>query len=157
MGPIYCFKYDTGKTYCHRVFHKMEEMDTTEPDYTSWKKKRSRTRIIANILIFLYGVEDQSLKITMIFYFSQNFNMTHLEATFFYSIADTVFAVSNLISGAIFGRYIDKTRNLRFVILLNFVVLVFCSNLNQKVCSPSRLRHHKMCLSFCFDSSKLES
>ena len=99
-------------------------MDTTQPDYTSWKKKRSRTRIIANILIFLYGVEDQSLKITMIFYFSQNFNMTHLEATFFYSIADTVFAVSNLISGAVFGRYIDKTRNLRFVILLNLVVLV---------------------------------
>uniref|UniRef100_A0A7M5XMQ9 Major facilitator superfamily (MFS) profile domain-containing protein n=1 Tax=Clytia hemisphaerica TaxID=252671 RepID=A0A7M5XMQ9_9CNID len=95
----------------------------TSLEYLEWKKNRTRTTALACILILLYGIESQALEVTVLYYFSENFGLSLLQATFYYSVMETLFAVSNLISGILFGRYIDRTRNLRFVFLLNLGVI----------------------------------
>ncbi|XP_066924450.1 uncharacterized protein [Clytia hemisphaerica] len=95
----------------------------TSMEYLAWKKSRTRTTALACILILVYGIESQSLEVTLLYYFSENFGLSLLQATFYYSVNETLFAISNLISGMLFGRYIDRTRNLRFVFLLNLGVI----------------------------------
>ena len=97
-------------------------MENTK-EYLRWKKSRSQTTVLASIMILIYGIESQSLEVTLLYYFSENFGISLLQATFYYSVNETLFAVSNLISGMLFGRYIDRTRNLRFVFLLNLGVI----------------------------------
>ena len=104
--------------------------------YILWKKQRSRTRILANILVFFYGLECQCIEVTGLFYFHQNLGLSLIDAAFYYIISETVFSVSNLLSGLSFGRYVDKTRNMRFVFLLN-VAIIGIGNLMYSI--PYRL------------------
>ena len=100
----------------------------TSRELVQWKRNRSRTRWIASIMIFLFGVQSQSVEVTMLYYYKESFGLTFLQATFYYSVTNTLFAASELISGISLGRYIDKSRNLRLVFLAN-VAAVFIGNL----------------------------
>ena len=104
--------------------------------YILWKKQRSRTRILANILIFFSGLESQCIEVTGLFYFHQNLGLSLIDAAFYYTISETVFSISNALSGLLFGRYVDKTRNMRFVFLLN-VAIIGIGNLMYSI--PYRL------------------
>ena len=101
----------------------METNMESFPRYIEWKKHRSRTRILANILIFFTGIESQCVEVTSIFYFHQNLGFSLTDAAFYFTISETVFSTSNALSGISFGRYVDKTRRMRFVFLLNIVIL----------------------------------
>ena len=91
--------------------------------YTKWKKQRSRTRLFANILIFLYGMESLGVEVTAIFYFHQNLGLSLTDAAFYYTMSGTLVCISSAFSGILFGRYVDKTRNMRFVFLLNVAII----------------------------------
>ena len=95
----------------------------SSPRYIQWKKQRSRTRILANILILFSGIEHQCMEVTCIFYFHQSFGLSLTDAGFYYTVSETIFGTSNALSGISFGRYVDKTRNMRRVFLLNLVII----------------------------------
>ena len=63
------------------------------------------------------------MEVTSIFYFHQSLGLSITDAAFYYTISETVFSTSNALSGISFGRYVDKTRRMRFVFLLNIVIL----------------------------------
>ena len=109
----------------------METMELSAR-YTKWKKQRSRTRLFANILIFLYGMENLGVEVTCIFYFHQSLGLSLTDAAFYYTITGTMFCISSAFSGILFGRYVDKTRNMRFVFLLN-VAIVGIGNLMYSI------------------------
>lgn len=104
--------------------------------YIKWKKQRSKTRIIANILIFLYGLENLSVEVTGIFYFHENFGLSIVEAGFYHTIAGSMFSFCCAFSGLLFGRYVDRTRNMRSVFLFN-VAIIGIGNLMYSI--PYRL------------------
>ena len=97
----------------------------SSPRYIQWKKQRTRTRILANILVLLSGIEGQCIKVTTIFYFHQSLELSLTKAAFYFTISETLFSTNNALSGISFGRYVDKTRRMRFVFLLNLVILGF--------------------------------
>ena len=91
--------------------------------YIKWKKQRSRTRILANILIFFFGLENATMDVTEIFYFHQNLRLSLTDASFYFTISETIYCFSSAFSGILFGRYVDKTRNMRFVFLFNMAII----------------------------------
>ena len=103
----------------------METNLESSPRYMQWKQQRSRTRILANILILFSGIEAQCIEVTCIFYFHQSLGLSLTNAAFYFIISEAIFAVNNALSGILFGRYVDKTRNMRHVFLLNIVILAF--------------------------------
>ena len=98
-------------------------METSEK-YILWKKRRSQTRILANILIFFAGVEAQCVTVTTIYYLHDSMKYSLEDAGFYYSIIETFYSISNGLFSIWFGRYVDKTRNLRFMFLLNLALIV---------------------------------
>ena len=97
----------------------------TSARYIKWKQQRSRTRVLANILILLAGVENQCISVTTIYYYHESFKYSFIDAGFYFAITESIYSVSTGLIGMIFGRYVDSTRNMRFVFLLNLVVLAF--------------------------------
>ena len=95
----------------------------SSPRYIQWKKQRSRTRILANILILFSGIEQKCIEVTCIFYFHQRLGLSLTDAGFYYTISETIFSINNAFTGISFGRYVDKTRNMRAVFLFNIVIL----------------------------------
>ena len=98
-------------------------METSER-YINWKHQRSRSRILANILILLAGIEDQCITVTTIYYYHESLNYSLVDAGFYYAITESIYSIGTGLSGLLFGRYVDRTRNMRFVFLLNLAVLV---------------------------------
>ena len=97
----------------------------TSARYIKWKQQRSRTRVLAKILILLAGVENQCISVTTIYYYHESFKYSFIDAGFYFAITESIYSVSTGLIGMIFGRYVDSTRNMRFVFLLNLVVLAF--------------------------------
>ena len=63
------------------------------------------------------------MEVTVLFYFNQSLGLILLDAGFYYTVCETLFSISNAASGILFGRYVDKTRNMRIVFLLNVAVI----------------------------------
>ena len=91
--------------------------------YIKWKQKRSRTRLLANILIFFFGLEDMTIEVSGIYYFHQNLGLPLLDAAFYFTITGGIYSICCTFSGILFGRYVDKTRNMRFVFLFNVAII----------------------------------
>ena len=91
--------------------------------YIKWKRSRSETRILGNILIFISGVESQCMAVTYMYYLHESLKVSFLEAGLYFSISESIFCFSNALSGMFFGRYVDRTRNMRFVFLLNLAII----------------------------------
>ena len=86
-------------------------------------KAISNQNILGNILIFIYGVESTGMRVTYMYYLHETLNVSLLEAGFYFSISEGAFCVSNALSGTFFARYVDRTRNMRFVFLLNLAII----------------------------------
>lgn len=97
-------------------------------DYHAWLIRRRNTTWISYFLIFLYGIEAQSVMVTMIYYISDNFKMTTIESSFYFGIIEAIMSIGQVLGGLIIGRYTDRTRNLRLVILVN-IILIMSGNL----------------------------
>ena len=87
------------------------------------EEKAISNQILGNILTFISGVEDQCMVVTYMYYLHERLNVSFLEAGFYYSISEGAFCVSNALSGILFGRYVDRTRNMRFVFLLTLAII----------------------------------
>ena len=91
----------------------MEESE----EYKTWIKRRNINTKISYISIFLIGLEFNSVIITMLYYLLENFDITVEEARMYFSLAEMMNAFGETLGGALFGRYTDRTRNLRRVVL----------------------------------------
>ena len=93
--------------------------------YIEWKQRRWRTRCLANVMIFFAGLEGQCIEVTGLFYLHNSLGLSLIDAAFYFTVCGAVYSVSNALCGISFGRYVDRTRNMRFVFLLNVAVIGF--------------------------------
>ena len=68
-------------------------------------------------------MENLGVEVTAIFYFHQSLGLSLTDAAFYYTMSGTLVCISSAFSGILFGRYVDKTRNMRFVFLLNVAII----------------------------------
>ena len=89
-----------------------------------WKRHRRNMTWISYVLILMYGFELLSVIITMVYYLSLSFDMDNNKASMYTCIIETFCAVGQLSGSMVIGRYLDRTRNLRFVVLINLVFII---------------------------------
>ena len=82
------------------------------------ERRRNKATYISYFIIFLGGLEINAITVTLLYYLVENFDISFNQARMFFSICEFFNGVGEIISGACIGRYVDKTRNLRFVVLV---------------------------------------
>ena len=87
--------------------------------YKKWQRDREFFRWIATSAIFLYGLESQGFVVTVLYYLMEKYDLPKDEVSFYFSLAQLLSCCVEMIGGLGLGRYADRTRNLRKVILLN--------------------------------------
>ena len=90
-------------------------------DIAEWKVRRRRTTIILQLHSFLYGLEVVSIVTSLMYYLEA---MKVKNTVVFYSIVTSSMALAEAGSSVIIGRYMDKSRNLRRILLLNCLLSV---------------------------------
>ena len=91
--------------------------NTTE--YQQWKKSRDRNAYISCFLLFMAGLETSAVSVVMLYYIQDRFKFDLDQARLYFSFAEMFNAVGQILGGIYIGRYTDKTRNLRLVVLVN--------------------------------------
>ena len=92
-------------------------MEQTE-GYKSWEKRRNKATYISYFIISLGGLEINAVMVTLLYYLVENFDISLSQARMYFSMAEFFSAVGQTISSIYIGRYVDKTRNLRLVVLV---------------------------------------
>ena len=93
-------------------------------EYKRWQQKRNRNTYISYFLIFLGGIEGNAVSVTLLYYLNESFGMTADKLRMYYSIAEMCNGLGQISSGLLVGRYMDRTRELRFVVLFILWVTV---------------------------------
>ena len=101
----------------------MEELKDLEETKATWYRKRKWTTGIGIALKCLSFFEYGSISISGLYYYEYSFNVSNPK--FFYgSLMSSIF-VSSIISTYFCGRYMDKTRDLRkiviFILICNII------------------------------------
>ena len=91
-------------------------------EYTKWIQRREIFKWLSYVMIFLYGLEVQSTKYFLLYYLKDRFHIPTSMAVFCYSITEAFYSVAQIIGGAFLGRYMDRTRNLRRVVVVLMLV-----------------------------------
>uniref|UniRef100_A0A7M5UN57 Major facilitator superfamily (MFS) profile domain-containing protein n=1 Tax=Clytia hemisphaerica TaxID=252671 RepID=A0A7M5UN57_9CNID len=86
-------------------------------NYTKWLQQRETFKWLAYLMIFLYGLENQTTKYFLLYYFKDRFHIQTAQAVIYYSVTEAIYSVAQIIGGAVIGRYTDRTRNLRRVVV----------------------------------------
>lgn len=94
------------------------------PEYKQWLKERAYNRYIAYFVMFMAGLEISSVIVSMLYYLETSFNYNMAEARFYFSITETFCGLGQICGGIMIGRYVDRTRNLKRVILLNLLLIM---------------------------------
>ena len=106
----------------HTILLALENPETLtmegSPEYRKWTIRRDRTTYITYFIIFLGGLEINSVTIALLYYLEESFNMTPDQIRLYYSLAEMFNALGQIVSGLLIGRYMDRTRNLRLSCLL---------------------------------------
>ena len=87
-----------------------------------WKVKRKRTTVIAMAHVFIYGLENFSIVVTLLYYLKDIMKVNN--PTMWYSFVMTSLVASESFSGLLFGKFMDKTRNARGIMLFNLFLSV---------------------------------
>ena len=126
----------TYRVYVHIIYQKMfifrekriqaETMKEIKDKVwlQQWKRHRRNMTWISYFLILMYGFEILSVAVTMVYYLSLSFSMDNNKASMYSCIIETFCGIGQLCGGMVFGRYLDRTRNLRFVVLANLVSII---------------------------------
>ncbi|XP_066922701.1 uncharacterized protein [Clytia hemisphaerica] len=94
-------------------------------EYKEWIKRRNRNAFFSYFLLFLDGLETSAVTVVMLFYLQDRFHLNPDETRMFFSIAEMMNAVGQMTGGLFFGRYTDRTRNLRLVVFVNLWATIF--------------------------------
>ncbi|XP_066921226.1 uncharacterized protein [Clytia hemisphaerica] len=86
-------------------------------NYTKWLHQRETFKWLAYLMIFIYGLENQTTKYFLLYYFKDRFHIQTAQAVIYYSVTEALYSVAQIIGGAVIGRYTDRTRNLRRVVV----------------------------------------
>ena len=86
-------------------------------DYTKWLQQREIFKWLAYFMIFVYGLEVQATKYFLLYYLKDRFHIPTSVAVFYYSITEALYSVAQIIGAVVLGRYVDRTRNLRRVVV----------------------------------------
>lgn len=109
------------------VYHIIKEVDQISDEKTSdWIRKRLHTSYICITYGFLLGMDYSGIVISLPFYLRDDL-LVH-DVRLYYSIVVTAMCFSAAVSGIAFGRFIDKSRNLRLCLLM-FPFLTCVGNL----------------------------
>ena len=87
--------------------------------YQRWKKRRNRNAHLSYILLFMTGLETSVVSIVMLYYLQDRLKFSANQARMYFSVAEMFNAFGEISGGIIVGRFIDRTQNLRVVILVN--------------------------------------
>ena len=90
--------------------------------YEKWEKDREIFRWIVTAAILLYGLEDQVVVVSLLYYLMDKYNLPRHNVSFYFSMTQLFFSCVQMIAGVGLGRYADRTRNLRKVVLLNLTL-----------------------------------
>ena len=105
----------------------MDPSQTTKAEedmLKEWERKRRNLTRISYILILIYGVEDQCIRVSLLYYLTNTFGMSLSNAAFYFYICQVFVVLGQLASGMLIGRYVDRTGNLRRVILVNILLVI---------------------------------
>ena len=94
-------------------------------EYKEWVKRRNRNAYFSYFLLFLDGLETSAVTVIMLFYLEDRFHLNPDQTRMFFSIAEMFNAVGQMTGGLLIGRYTDRTRNLRLVVLINLWATIF--------------------------------
>ena len=68
-------------------------------------------------MIFVYGLEAQATKYFLLYYLKDRFDIEVSVAVVYYSVTEALYSVAQIIGVVVLGRYVDRTRNLRRVVV----------------------------------------
>lgn len=98
-------------------------MTSNELVFKQWKQKRYITTVLAMIQAFLIGVEYSAISVSALFYLK---DLLHAKnADFFYGLTIGAMYISSISSGIFLGRYTDKVRNPRGIVLSTGMLSIF--------------------------------
>lgn len=85
-------------------------------------KQRRLNTIIATLHVFLLGFEFQAILVTLLYYLEKEVSVDdhHL----YYGVVTASFFLSASFSGVAFGRFADRTRNVKLIILANALLSI---------------------------------
>ncbi|XP_066920148.1 uncharacterized protein [Clytia hemisphaerica] len=86
-------------------------------EYKEWTHQRETFKWLSYVMIFLYGFEMQTTKYFLLYYLKDRFHIQTSIAIFYYSVTEALYSIAQIIGGAFLGRYMDRTRNLRRVVV----------------------------------------
>ena len=86
-------------------------------EYLQWLKDRTIFKWLAFCMVALYAIELQCTKYFLLYYIKDRFNLTELDAVLYYSLTESLYAIAQIAGGVSLGRYSDRTRNTRKVVI----------------------------------------
>lgn len=108
----------------------LNQFDDTETYLTGeilekWKKKRQKTLIGYIIIGAIVGVDYSVILSTLYIYLRDMVGTTYPQ--FYYGLIIAVFNISSTLFGILSGRYVDKTRKMRFYLNVVFAIQIIGS------------------------------
>lgn len=99
-----------------------------------WKKKRKITTYLAMFHASIVGTEYSSIFISVLFYLN---HILHAEnANFFYGMIIGSMYTSSIIASTLFGKYMDKMRNARYIVIFTGILGIIGNLLYSLPYSP---------------------
>ena len=97
--------------------HLLNHTDCSSSDnsFEIWKRKRKITTIIFYCSGIILGLEYSAVVLSLWFYMNDTIKVKH--APIYYSVTMTSMALSAILSSVVLGRFIDKSRNTRLLML----------------------------------------
>ena len=109
-------------------------MDQEKLLLKQWKKKRQVTTVLAMVQACLVGLEYTSVNISALYYLN---NILHVQnARVYYGLTVGAMSTSGVISGVALGKYMDKMRNARRIVLSTAVLAILGNLLYSLPFSP---------------------
>ena len=91
--------------------------------FEKWKKQRRNTTWVFTVFSFLLGMEYSAVVLTLWYYLKALVHINHVPI--YYSVIMVSMALTGTIGNVVFGRYIDKSRNIRrFMLIINMVSII---------------------------------
>ena len=102
------------------IFYQSEE-------YEKWKKERSLFRCISNIYVLIYNIECVSTSLALVYYLKEEYQLSQTMSAFCYSVVQMLYAFVQMTGGLFLGKYSDRSRNIRLILLANLAVSTLCN------------------------------